>query len=192
MSLPIVLDAFDHRLLDLLQGDAGRTLTALGEAVGLSPSAVQRRIKRYRAHGLLRQVAVLDAEAFPSVVLATVWVTMERESVRQLNDTQLHWIAEIAGVHREWDATIVDQVPDDHIQWRSTSGADNAGTVSFKPLGADRTEVTLALTFEPEGVVEKAGDVLGIVQRRTRGDLENFKEMIEDRGQATGAWRGEV
>ena len=114
------------------------------------------------------------------------------ESVRQLNDTQLHWIAEIAGVHREWDATIVDQVPDDHIQWRSTSGADNAGTVSFKPLGADRTEVTLALTFEPEGVVEKAGDVLGIVQRRTRGDLENFKEMIEDRGQATGAWRGEV
>ena len=76
---------FDHRLLDLLQADAGRTLTALGEAVGLSPSAVQRRIKRYRANGLLRQVAVLDAEAFPSVVLATVWVTMERVSVRQLN-----------------------------------------------------------------------------------------------------------
>ena len=78
MTVAVVLDAFDHRLLALLQDDAGRTLTALGEAVGLSPSAVQRRIKRYRANGLLRQVAVLDAEAFPAVVLAAVWVTMER------------------------------------------------------------------------------------------------------------------
>ena len=85
MTTGLLLDAFDHRLLDLLQADAGRTLTALGEAVGLSPSAVQRRIKRYRETGLLRQVAVLDADAFPAVVLAAVWVTMERESVRQLN-----------------------------------------------------------------------------------------------------------
>ena len=85
MTTSLLLDAFDHRLLDLLQADAGRTLTALGEAVGLSPSAVQRRIKRYRETGLLRQVAVLDADAFPAVVLAAVWVTMERESVRQLN-----------------------------------------------------------------------------------------------------------
>ena len=84
MTTGLLLDAFDHRLLDLLQADAGRTLTALGEAVGLSPSAVQRRIKRYRETGLLRQVAVLDADAFPAVVLAAVWVTMERESVRTL------------------------------------------------------------------------------------------------------------
>ena len=82
MTTPAVLDAFDHRLLDLLQADAGRTLTALGEAVGLSPSAVQRRLKRYRANGLLRQVAVLDAEAFPAVVLAAVWAGAVAWSVR--------------------------------------------------------------------------------------------------------------
>ena len=85
MAIPILLDDFDHRLLALLQDDAARTLTALGEAVGLSPSAVQRRITRYRKHGLLQQVAVLDSTAFPAVVLAAVWVTMERESVRTLN-----------------------------------------------------------------------------------------------------------
>ncbi len=81
----MLLDDFDHRLLALLQDDAARTLTALGEAVGLSPSAVQRRLTRYRKHGLLRQVAVLAPEAFPAVVLATVWLAMERESVRTLN-----------------------------------------------------------------------------------------------------------
>ena len=85
MTLPVLLDDFDHRLLALLQDDAARTLTALGEAVGLSPSAVQRRLVRYRKHGLLRQVAVLNPEAFPALVLAAVWVTMERESVRSLN-----------------------------------------------------------------------------------------------------------
>ena len=112
VTTPVVLDAFDHRLLDLLQDDAGRTLTALGEAVGLSPSAVQRRLKRYRAHGLLRQVAVLDAEAFPSVVLATVWVTMERESVRQLNAfySRMRAAPEVQQCYQlagEWDYLVI-------------------------------------------------------------------------------------
>lgn len=75
------LDDFDHRLLDLLQRDAGQTLAMLGEKVGLSPSAVQRRIKRYRAEGLLREVAVLDPARFPTT-LAVVTVAMERESAR--------------------------------------------------------------------------------------------------------------
>ena len=114
------------------------------------------------------------------------------EEVRQVDDTHLHWRAEIAGVHREWDAVITDQVPDDHIRWRATSGAENAGTVWFRPVDAARTEVRLAFTFEPEGLVEKAGDALGVVERRVRGDLVNFKHMIEGRGTETGAWREEV
>ncbi|NUS38920.1 MAG: Lrp/AsnC family transcriptional regulator [Lysobacter sp.] len=79
---PLPLDEFDHRLLDLLQRNADATLAALGEAVGLSASAVQRRIKRYRGSGLLRQVAVLDANALATTTLATVWVTMERDTQR--------------------------------------------------------------------------------------------------------------
>ena len=79
---PLPLDDFDHRLLELLQCDADATLATLGDAVGLSASAVQRRIKRYRANGLLRSVAVLDAHALPATTLATVWVTMERDTLR--------------------------------------------------------------------------------------------------------------
>jgi hypothetical protein len=40
--------------------------------------------------------------------------------------------------------------------------------------------------------VEKAGDALGIVQRRIKGDLKNFKQFIEERGAAEGGWRGDV
>ena len=79
---PLSLDAFDHRLLAMLQRDATSTLTALGDAVGLSASAVQRRISRYRQHGLLRQVAVLDPAALPGTTLAAVLVTMERDTLR--------------------------------------------------------------------------------------------------------------
>ena len=88
MAAPLVLDEFDHRLLALLQQEAGRTLTDLGDSVGLSASAVQRRIARYRASGLLHQVAVLEPELLGSPVIAIVWVTMEREPTVQLKAFQ--------------------------------------------------------------------------------------------------------
>ncbi len=81
--VPPALDEFDHQLLALLQRDAATTLTALGEAVGLSPSAVQRRLTRYRKAGLMRQVAVLDPKLLANITLAAVWVTMERDSAKQ-------------------------------------------------------------------------------------------------------------
>src|SRR3954452_22122052 len=112
--------------------------------------------------------------------------------VTQLSDTLLHWVAEIAGVRREWDAAIIQQVPDERIAWAATEGATNAGAVSFVPVGAEATTVTLELEYEPEGVVEKAGDALNLVQRQVTGDLERFKGYVESRGAETGGWRGAV
>lgn len=114
------------------------------------------------------------------------------EEVRQLGDKNTHWKATIAGKTEEWNAEIVEQTPDQRVAWRSTSGAQNAGVVSFRPLGASQTEVTLQLSYQPEGVVEKVGDVLGLVEGRVKGDLERFKKFIESRGAETGGWRGEI
>ncbi len=114
------------------------------------------------------------------------------ESVTQLDDKRLHWVAEIAGSKREWDAEIVDQEPDQRIAWRSLDGTTNAGVVTFQPLDQSRTQVTLDLDVAPEGLVEKIGDKLGFVSKQAEGDLKRFKELIESRGQETGAWRGEI
>ncbi len=114
------------------------------------------------------------------------------ESVTQIDDRRLHWVAEIAGTRREWEAEIVDQEPDRRIAWRSLDGTGNAGVVSFEPAGADRTKVVLDLDVEPEGLVEQIGDKLGFVSKRAEGDLERFKEFIESRPQETGAWRGQI
>ncbi|MCZ7375570.1 SRPBCC family protein [Micromonospora sp. WMMC250] len=114
------------------------------------------------------------------------------QEVRQLSDTMTHWKVDIAGVKREFDAEITEQLPDERVAWRSTDGTQQAGVVTFHRLDADKTRVTLQLEFEPHGVVEQAGDKLGIVDRRAKGDLERFKTYIERRGQETGAWRGSV
>lgn len=112
--------------------------------------------------------------------------------VRQLDDSRLHWVAEIAGVKREWEATILEQVPDQKVAWAATEGATNAGAVYFAPLGPDGTSIRLSLEYEPEGLVEKAGDKLNFIERRAEADLETFKEFIEGRGRESGGWRGGV
>ena len=114
------------------------------------------------------------------------------ESVQQSDDRHLHWVADIAGVRREWDAEITEQHPDERVAWRATGGTQNAGVVTFHRLDADRTKIMLQLEVDPEGFVEQAGDRLGFVSRRAASDLERFKEYIEDRGRETGAWRGDV
>jgi carbon monoxide dehydrogenase subunit G len=114
------------------------------------------------------------------------------QQVRQLDDRRLHWVAEIGGVKREWDARILEQVPDEKVSWAATSGATNAGAVYFQSVSADRTLVRLVLEYEPEGLVEQVGDKLNIVAKRAEADLEKFKAYIESRGVETGAWRGSV
>ncbi|SHF78538.1 SRPBCC family protein [Geodermatophilus nigrescens] len=114
------------------------------------------------------------------------------KEVRQLTDQRLHWVAEIAGVRREWEAAVLEQDPDRKVAWAATSGATNAGAVRFEAAGPDSTIVYLELEYEPEGLVEQVGDKLGIVERQVRSDLERFKSLVESQGYASGSWRGSV
>jgi peroxiredoxin len=114
------------------------------------------------------------------------------EQVRQLDETNLHWVARIAGVQREWDAKVTEQIPDQLVAWTSVDGIRNDGLVTFDAMSDRRTEVTLRLDVEPDGVLETVADTLGVIEKRAVDDLGRFKEFIEDRRRPTGAWRGEV
>lgn len=124
-------------------------------------------------------------ESFPSFMEGV-------KSVKQIDDQRLHWVAEIGGVEREWDAQITHQIPDQKIAWKSTSGAKNGGVVRFERLAEGRTNVMLEVSFEPRGLVENIGDALGLVSLRVAGDLKRFKAFMEGRKRATGAWRGKI
>ena len=115
------------------------------------------------------------------------------ERVEQLDDTTIRWTAEIATVKKVWTAKITEQSPDQRIAWNSIEGAKNAGVVTFHRLDETHTRVTCQMDFEPDGVIEQAGDKLGFLDRQVKGDMKRFKEFIEGRGGVeTGAWRGEV
>jgi len=114
------------------------------------------------------------------------------EEIRQLDDKRLYWRANVGGKEKEWDAVITEQIPDQRIAWKNTTGAQNAGVVTFHHISDNTTRVMLQLEYDPEGIIENVGDTIGVVSSRVKGDLERFKEYIEQRGSETGAWRGKV
>ena len=114
------------------------------------------------------------------------------KSVKQLDDNRLEWVAEIAGVRRQWTARILEQVPDQKVAWAATEGATNAGAVTFEDVGGGQTSVRLSLEYEPEGLLETVADKLNVVENQAEADLDRFKAFIEGEGYATGAWRGSV
>ena len=116
------------------------------------------------------------------------------QSVQQLDDTHVHWVAEIRGETREWTTEITEQQPDERVAWKTIDGeVKNDGVVSFEEIARDQTRVNVQMDVEGDSAAENvAGDLLNIVKNQVRGDLERFKQLIENRDEATGAYRGKV
>ena len=114
------------------------------------------------------------------------------KSVQQLDDKHLKWTMNVAGVEREFNVEITEQIPDRLIAWQSSGELEQSGRVSFTPSGPDATEITLALDWEPSGVTEQVGSALQVDDALVSRDLSMFKDFIESRGSEEGAWRGEV
>jgi len=115
------------------------------------------------------------------------------EEVKQLDDKHLEWKAKIAGTERKWKAEIVEQKPNQLIAWHSTTGDKNNGKVQFQPING-QTKVTLALDYDPPGgVAGEIGDkLIQAAPGRVENDLKRFKKFIEERGNPTGKWSGEI
>ena len=116
------------------------------------------------------------------------------QSVQQLDDTHVHWVAEIRGETREWTTEITEQQPDERVAWKTINGeVKNDGVVSFEQIARDQTRVNVQMDVEGESTAENvAGDLLGVVKSQVRGDLVRVKQLIENRDVATGAYRGKV
>ncbi|GAA0440343.1 cyclase [Actinoplanes capillaceus] len=115
------------------------------------------------------------------------------ESITQTDPTHTHWVTKVAGQTREFDAEITEQHPDERVAWKSTGGdTQHAGVVTFHRLSDSQTRVTIQLDWEPDGFLEKVGSAVGVDSHQVKADAKRFKEYIEERGAATGSWRGDV
>ncbi len=114
-------------------------------------------------------------------------------SITQIDDTHNRWKVNVGGAEREFDTEITEQHPDERVAWRSVGGeTEHAGAVTFHKLTESSTRVTVQIDWEPTGMLEKLGNLVGAGSHAVKKDLDNFKEFIERRGTETGAWRGDV
>lgn len=100
------------------------------------------------------------------------------EEVTQLDDTLLRWAARIAGKREEWEARITDRTPDRRVAWTSVSGKETDGEVTFQPSGSGRTRIHVSMSYRPDAL-DRVGGAMRLDDRRVRGDLRRFKELVE-------------
>jgi Polyketide cyclase / dehydrase and lipid transport/Protein of unknown function (DUF2934) len=124
-------------------------------------------------------------EDFPSFMRDVV-------EVRQHGPDALSWKVLMGGKEKQWEARIIEQIPDTSIVWESVDGTSNRGAVTFEPLGTEATRLTVVMEYEPEGFLEKAGDILGVPSGHVEESLKSFRELIESKSTATGGWRGRI
>ena len=189
--------ALPARISDTVSGTASNVTARVRERIAERKAA---RMDRDMAREMENLEETIEVDASRSATYDQ-WTQFEEfprfmegvESVTQVDDEHVHWIAEIAGVRKEWDAQITRQIPDEEINWVGLGAPDNRGRVVFEDSPHGGTRVTMMLDYEPEGTAEQIGDALGLVRRRVQGDMQRFKEFVEQRGQATtGGWRGEI
>jgi uncharacterized membrane protein len=171
--------------------------------VGVGGAAAGLYGWRKRSAATAAGIATIDESIEVDVPVTTAynqWTQFEEfplfmegvDHVEQRDDTRLHWVATVAGHTAEWDAKILEQHADKHITWISEDGKKTRGTVWFKSQGDTKTLLGLSMSYKAEGPLEQAGSAAGLDSRRIRGDLERFKQLIESRGEESGAWRGDV
>ena len=159
---------------------------------------LSKQLKKSRGAGMpssIKESIKIDA---PASAVYEQWTRFEDfpkfmdnvREVRQLDDTHLHWRAELAGKEEQWDCEITERIPDQRIAWRSTSGARNAGAVTFRKITDSKTRVTLQMEYQPHEVGEGLADAPAVVKMDVKGNLQRVKDLIERRAQEIGALGG--
>lgn len=130
----------------------------------------------------------IDVNLPPETVYAQ-WTRFEEfpkfmegvQEVKQLDDTHFLWRVGFGDKTEEWDAEIIEQTPNQRMVWQSKNGTIKQGIVTFESISDTKTRVRAEMTYDPQGFTENIADLLGLVARRLEGDLEQFKELIEQR-----------
>jgi uncharacterized membrane protein len=102
------------------------------------------------------------------------------ENVEQEDEEQkVKWKAQVFWSHREWEATILEQVPEDKIVWRSTGAKGHVdGAVTFHELAPNLTRILIVLEYHPQGFMERTGNIWRAQGRRARLELKHFRRHI--------------
>jgi len=119
------------------------------------------------------------------------------ENAEANDEVKIEWKAQIFLSHRTWEATILEQIPNERIVWRSKGEKGHVdGAVTFHEIGANLTRIMVVLEYYPQGFFEKTGNLWRAQGRRARADLRHFKRHVMTRAileaDEIEGWRGVI
>jgi uncharacterized membrane protein len=115
------------------------------------------------------------------------------ESAEKTDDTTIAFQTKVWGINRRFEANILEQRPDERIEWDVEEGLAHTGVVTFHKLSDRLTRIEITLDIEPHGLVEKAGRGWRFAKRAVRGDLHRFKAHVElNEDEPAKGWRGTI
>jgi uncharacterized membrane protein len=114
------------------------------------------------------------------------------DSVQQTDDSTVHFSTKVWGITKEFDAEIVEQRPDERIEWHTEEGLTHSGVVTFHELAPRLTRIEVSLDVKPDSLLEKAGRGMRFTKRAVRGDLHRFKAYVEMEEHSDKGWRGTI
>jgi uncharacterized membrane protein len=154
------------------------------------------------AHGSGRRMPMQQAVdvAVPLKAAYNLWTEFEEwpsfmhrvDSAQQLDESTVSFSTKVWGITKQFEAEIVEQRPDERIEWKVSEGLAHSGVVTFHKLAPRLTRIEVTLDMKPEGMVEKMGRGMRFAKRAVRGDLHRFKAYAEMDEDAEGGWRGTI
>ena len=154
------------------------------------------------AHGSGRRMPMQQAVdvAVPLKAAYNLWTEFEEwpsfmhrvDSAQQLDDSTVSFSTKVWGITKQFEAEIVEQRPDERIEWKVSEGLAHSGVVTFHKLAPRLTRIEVTLDMKPDGMVEKMGRGMRFAKRAVRGDLHRFKAYAEMEEEPEGGWRGTI
>ncbi|MEV7969926.1 SRPBCC family protein [Sphaerisporangium sp. NPDC088356] len=163
-----------------VKGLAKMAWGGLKQKLGFGGAAGKKKLK------LTNIVESLDFGA-PRRLVYDVWTQFEDwptftkkiEKVVQESDEKLTWQVKIFIPRRQWESTIMEQVPDEEIIWRSKAAKGYVdGSVTFHAVTDDMTRVLMVLEYHPKGLVEHIGNLWRAQGRRARLEFKHIRRHI--------------
>ena len=153
-------------------------------------------------HGSGRRMPIQQAidVAVPVSVAYNQWTRFEDwpefmhrvETAEQVDDATVSFQTKIWGISKRFEADILEQHPDERIEWNVTDGYAHTGVVTFHPLSENLTRVEVTLDVQPSNLIDKASRGMRFVKRAVRGDMHRFKAYVELDHDEKDGWRGTI
>jgi carbon monoxide dehydrogenase subunit G len=99
--------------------------------------------------------------------------------VTPIGNDQTHWVMDVDGALREFDAQITERSLDERVAWSAVGGPVMAETITLRPLGETRTQVVAQLEADAAFLLPSDRHAQVSLTKRLRADLTTFKGLVE-------------